>query len=371
MKLPKQLIPIVLILAALIGVNASRRKSAPARLSQATDVKYASYSTEEQGTKALYLLLEKLGYEPRRLRTPYLTGLRAEGLAIILVPDQPPIDEAGVQPLLEWLRVGNTLVFAPGKHGDQLAESLGIKLRRGRPLEASIAPRSLTDLTVGIQRLAVRSGDRILTKRTDAVQHFGDSAGGVVISLQEGAGTVIALSDPHLMTNTGIEEGGNLSLLVNILFSYADAKTVYFDEYHHGFERRPTVLHLFRSTTLGWALLQVTTAVVLLMYSRGRRFGRPKPPRTRGEAHRLSVEYVTSLADIYQTARASGAALSNLYERLLRSVSESAGSAGIPARISELMEQCEKKMEDGKITERDLIDLSRRMELARHPREGK
>jgi hypothetical protein len=103
-----------------------------------------------------------------------------------------------------------------------------------------------------------------------------------------------------------------------------------------------------------------------LMYSRGRRFGRPKPPRTRGEAHRLSVEYVTSLAGIYRTARASGAALSDLYERLLRSVSESVGSAGIPAGISELMEQCEKKMEDGKITERDLIDLSRRMESARH-----
>jgi hypothetical protein len=363
MKLPKELIPIVLILAALIAINVFRKRGAPARSPQATNVEYTSYSTGERGTKALYLLLEKLGYKPRRLRVPHLTATRAEGLAIVLVPGRPSIDRTDVERLLEWVRQGNTLLFAPNEYEDQLAGSLGIKLHRGRSLETSIAPFAFTNLTVGIQRLVVRSGDRVVTERMDVLQHFRDSVGGVVVSLREGAGTVVVLSDPYLMTNAGLPEGDNLTLLTNILFSYADAKTVYFDEYHHGFERRPTLLHLFRSTSLGWALLQVAAAVVLLMYSRGRRFGRPKPPRTRGEAHRLSVEYVTSLAGIYRTAQASSVALSNLRERLLRSVKSPSSSES----IRELMDQCERKMRDPKINEKDLIDLSRRMELARHP----
>ena len=368
MKLSKELIPIVLILAVLLAINVFRKRSSPERYPKADSVKYASYSTGEQGTKAFYLLLEKLGYESKRLRMPHLTGMRAKGLAIVLAPDQPPIDERDTERLLKWVRQGSTLLFAPNKHEDYLTKSLGIKLHPGQPLEASVPPFAFTDLTVGIQRLVVRSGDRIQTKRIDAVQHFRDSLGGVVISFQEGAGTIMVLSDPYLVTNTGLQEGDNLSLIVNILLSYAtNTKTVYFDEYHHGFERRPTVLHLLRGTSLGWALLQVAAAVALLMYSRGRRLGRPEPPRTRGKAHRSSAEYVTSLAGIYRTAQASDVALSNLYESLLSPM----GHLPPGENARELMDICERRIKEGKISERDLIDLSRQMELARHPREGK
>ncbi len=358
MKPSKELILIVLVLALLIAVSFFRQRSVPTRSPQAEDVKYISYSAEKHGTKALYLLLKKLGYRPKRLRMPHLTEMRAKGLAIILAPDRPPINKTDAEALLDWLRRGNTMLFAPSDGEDRLAKSLGIELSRGQPAEASIAPFAFTNLTAGVQRLSVRSGDRILTERMNAVKHFSDSAGGVIISLREGEGTAIVLSDPYFITNAGLSEGDNLKLLVNVLLACVDdTKTVYFDEYHHGFGERPTVLHLLKGTSLGWALLQVAGAVALLMYSRGRRFGKPKPVLS--EEHRSSVEYVTSLADIYRSAQASNVALSNLCDRMDN------GS------VSELRDECRRKIAKGKIDEKELLDLSKRMELARHTGEGK
>jgi hypothetical protein len=366
MKLTKELIPITLILVVLAAISILSKGIRPARSQQDTGVEYTSYSTEKHGTKALYLLLKELGYSPRRLRMPNLTGMSGDGLTIILAPDHPPISEAAAERLLKWVQQGNTLLFAPAKREDKLAQSLGIKLHQGRPQKTSLAPLALTEITVGIQRLAVRSGNRIHAEKMDAVRHFGDSSGEAVISFREGSGTVIALSDPYLVTNEGLPEGDNLNLLVNILFTFSkDAKTVYFDEYHHGYERRPTILHLLKGTPIGWALIQVLLAIIILLYSRGRRFGRPKSVFK--ETHRSSTEYITSLAGIYQNAQASFLALLNLYERLTRSVAWAKPNRS----IMELIDECRRKIASGEISEKELIDLSRRTELALRPEEGR
>ncbi len=362
MRFSKELIPFVLILAALIAINILYRRNKPSGSPQTAYVEYTSYSAGGQGTKALYLLLDKLGYEPKRLRTPY-HGMQ-EGLAVVLAPDRP-IDDMDTERLIGWIRQGNTLLLVPDGNETQLTDALRIKLHQ-RPLRRkNMSPSVSTDLTAGIQSLTVQSGNRIRTARQDAVRHFRDRAGVVVISLPEGEGTAIVLSDPYLVTNTGLPDGDNLNLLVNVLIAYAgDTGTVYFDEYHHGFERRQSILHLLKGTSLGWALLQVAVAAALLMYSRGRRFGQPKPVLK--ETHRASSEYVTSLANIYQAAGASDIALSNLHERLLKSVRRST----LSGEMEELIDECKRKM-NRRISERELLDLSRRMASAQHPGEGK
>ncbi len=83
------------------------------------------------------------------------------------------------------------------------------------------------------------------------------------------------------------------------------------------------------------------------------------------ESHRSSVEYVTSLARIYQTAEASDIALSELYERLLRSVR----SRAVGGSVRELMDECESKKYK-KLSEKELLELSRRIALAQRPTEG-
>ncbi len=362
MRLPKELIPVVLILAALIAVNVLYRRIRPSRSPQAAYAEYTSYSAGVQGTKAFYLLLEKLGYKPKRLRTPYY-GMQG-GLAVVLAPNRP-IDAVDAGRLMEWIRQGNTLLLVPDGRETQLTGILRIKLRQGQLRRKNLMPSTSTNLTAGIQKLVVQSGSRIRTERKDAVRHFRDRAGVAVISLPEGEGTVVVLSDPYLVTNAGLPEGDNLNLLVNVLLAYAgNTKTIYFDEYHHGFERRQSILHLLKGTSLGWALIQIVVAVALLMYSRGRRFGQPKPALE--ETHRSSLEYVTSLANIYQAAQASDIALSNLHERLLRSVRRST----LGGNIGELVDECERKM-NRKISERELLDLSRRMASAQHPGEGR
>lgn len=361
MKFSKELIPVILILAALIAVNIYSHNE-PSGSSQEVHAKYTSYSAGEQGTKALYLLLAKLGYKPRRLRTSF-HGMNSEGLAVVFAPALP-VSETDSERLLEWVREGNTLLLVPDGQETQLTDALRIKLRKRQLLKKNIKPKMATDITAGINELTIQSGNRIRTTRKDAVRHFRDKAGVVVISLPEGAGTAIVLSDPYLMSNSGLQEGDNLNLLVNILLSYAgDTETVYFDEYHHGFEKRQTVLHLLKGTSLGWALVQVAVAVIMLMYSRGRRFGGPKPALK--ETHRSSTEYVTSLANIYQAAQASDIALSNLHERLTRSIRRRDPGGN----IKELIEECERKM-NSKISERELLDISRRIASAQNPGEG-
>ena len=164
MRFSKELIPVALILAALIAVNLLYKRSKPSRSSQRVHVDYTSYSAEEQGAKAFYLLLERLGYRSRRLRTSYHE--MQEGLAVVIAPDQP-IDEMDVARLLEWVRQGNTLILVPDGREDRLTGALRITLRQRQLRRRSIAPSASTDLTAGIQELTVLSGNRIRTGRQE------------------------------------------------------------------------------------------------------------------------------------------------------------------------------------------------------------
>lgn len=371
MKLPKELIPIVIALAALIAVSVLFKRNESARSPQMDHIEYTSYSTGKRGAKAFYLLLDKLGYKPKRLHTPYDTKMNSGKLAFLLAP-QHAIKETTAQRLVKWVRKGNTLVFiprtmriAPRGGRDPFAKALQINVHRRFPRNKTLTPDVSTELTTGIENLVIQSGNRIRTKREDVTRYFGDRAGMVALSLPEEKGTVIAISDPYIITNAGMTEGDNLNLITNILFSYAaSAKTVYIDEYHHGFVKQRTIWDILKETPLGFALVQVALAIILLMYSRGRRFGQPKPVLK--EAHRSSTEYVTSLASIYQATKASDIALSSLYERLLRSVRNSSTGED----VVELLDECRRKMRDEKLSEKELLNLSKRIALAQSPSEG-
>ncbi|MDQ3010833.1 MAG: DUF4350 domain-containing protein [Acidobacteriota bacterium] len=151
------------------------------------------------------------------------------------------------------------------------------------------------------------------------VVHLGDKDGAVLADFQYGKGRVVFLSDPFVLANNGIARGGNLTLAMNLVRALSATKKgeprkIFFDEFHHGYhaQSNPLVNYL-RGTPAPWLLVQALLFSLLLVYSLGKRFARPLPlPRV--DRH-SPLEFVGSMANLQQTARARGLALENIYPR--------------------------------------------------------
>jgi hypothetical protein len=147
------------------------------------------------------------------------------------------------------------------------------------------------------------------------VTHLGDKEGAVMADFIYGKGRVIFLSDPFVIANNGIARGGNLTLALNMVSSLGGSeRTVFFDEFHHGYgsESNPLV-NYFRGTPVPWLLFQGVLLSLLLIYTYGRRFARPLPlPQV--DRH-SPLEFVSSMANLQQVAQARDLALENIYPR--------------------------------------------------------
>jgi Domain of unknown function (DUF4350) len=147
------------------------------------------------------------------------------------------------------------------------------------------------------------------------VIHLGDKDGAALADFAYGRGRVIFLSDPFVVANNGIARGGNLTLATNILRSMgAPERRIFFDEFHHGYndEGNP-LINYFRGTPAPWLLLQWLGLSLLIIYTYGRRFARPLPlPQV---PRHSPLEFVGSMANLQQAARARELALENIYPR--------------------------------------------------------
>ena len=128
------------------------------------------------------------------------------------------------------------------------------------------------------------------------------------------------------------------------------------------------------------AIIQLGLAAIVLIGVLAIRFGAPIP-LLRGIS-RTSGEYVTSLAGLYQRAQASPTALDTIYRAFLRDLcarlalapdvnleqlAETASRRGETdrERLRRLLAACEERLDAGRVSEPDLLDLVRRMERVR------
>jgi hypothetical protein len=151
------------------------------------------------------------------------------------------------------------------------------------------------------------------------VIHLGDKDGAVLADFQYGKGRVVFLSDPFVIANNGISRGSNLTLAINLINSLSSVehnnrRNIFFDEYHHGYrsESNPLV-NYFRGTPMPWLLIHGVLLSVLILYTYGKRFARPLPlPQV--DRH-SPLEFVSSMANLQQVARARDLAIENIYPR--------------------------------------------------------
>lgn len=154
------------------------------------------------------------------------------------------------------------------------------------------------------------------------VAHFEDSRGALLVDYPHGAGRIIILSDPFIIANNGLSRADNLQLALNAIAGKQGL--IAFDEYHQG--RAATgnqLLNYFAGTPVVWMMAQAALVMLVILWTNGRRFARPLPLMR--VDRRSSLEFVASMAELQQRARAYDLAIENIYTRLRRVLVRYAG----------------------------------------------
>lgn len=210
---------------------------------------------------------------------------------------------------------------------------------------------------------------------TAPVVHIADKDGALLVDYAYGLGRVIMLSDPYIVSNGGIKLHDNLQLALNILG--AREGLIAFDEYHQGHGLTHSAIASYFAGTPVLALgAEIGLLVLLVLWTRARRFGRPLPlPQV---DRRSSLEFVASMAELQERARAFDLAIENIYTRVRRVLARYAGvnynssrteiAACVASRSSidahkleTLMRQCEDAINGEPVTWRQSLELIRRL----------
>jgi uncharacterized protein DUF4350 len=207
------------------------------------------------------------------------------------------------------------------------------------------------------------------------VASFINDRGSLLIEYPHGKGRIVLLSDPYIVANNGINRADNLQMAINVVAG--SGGVVAFDEFHQG--RGAThnaLIQYFEGTPVLAICGQLMLIGVAIVWSRGTRFGRPLPlPHV---DRRSSLEFVASMAELHQRAKAHDLALENIYSRVRRvlvrhaGLNQNASAAQIAARVAvrsklnakqleSLMRSCEDTINGAPTSAKETLRLVRRL----------
>lgn len=366
------LLVVIFALAALAGLTADA--------DDRKDPRASTWVRSENGAAALYWTLQELGIQVRRRTDPFLDADSLRGAVAVIAPSTPlSEEEAGAA--AQFVRGGGTLLYVPGAfetdspvldtlglRGDWLKGMFSAETRDARP-----RPHPWTE---GVSE--VKGFRRVFRDTAGAPRGAGmDTLLAVdgrpaALTWTMGAGRVIAFSDAEPLRNGALRTSGAGPVLARAAADAARGDTLWFDEYHHGFDGGGTgmvtgmVRHAWRTVPRG-LILQLLAAVVLLVWAAGRRFGAPLQPEP--VRRRSPLEHVEALAGAYRQAGARRTArrllVAGLARRLGRRAPPDETAAGEMlgrmARLSpvgrDAAAQLEKDFKRG--ADADLVSLAR------------
>lgn len=144
--------------------------------------------------------------------------------------------------------------------------------------------------------------------KSETITPVVESDAGVLLGeYRFGDTTVWVLSDPDVISNSGIDEGDNAAFAVAMVNALLQGRgAAVFDETIHGFTLSPDLWKALLGFPLNLAVLQGLAAAAILVWAAVGRFGAPLPPRPRLEAGKQVLiantaslfEYAGNLADI-------------------------------------------------------------------------
>jgi hypothetical protein len=207
------------------------------------------------------------------------------------------------------------------------------------------------------------------------VINFATERGGLLADYPHGQGRIVLLGDPFIVANNGISRADNLQLAINVVTG--GGGLIAFDEFHQG--RAAThnaLIQYFEGTPILALCGQFALIGLAIIWSRGRRFARALPlPHV---DRRSSLEFVASMAELQQRAKAHDLALENIYGRVRRvlvrhaGLSNSSPRAEIAARVAArsglnrqeletLMRNCEDVINGAPTNAKESLRLAKRL----------
>lgn len=207
------------------------------------------------------------------------------------------------------------------------------------------------------------------------VVHLRHERGALLLDYPHGTGRIVVLSDPYIVANNGIGRADNLLLALNVVAG--GGGLIAFDEFHQGRAATHNALFQYFSGTPVMAICaQLALIGIAIVWSQGRRFARPLPlPFV---DRRSKLEFVASMAELQQRAKAHDLALENIYARVRRvlvrhaGLSNSSPRAEIARRVAlrsgvnqqeleSLMRSCEETINGAPASRRETLRMAQRL----------
>jgi hypothetical protein len=270
---------------------------------------YSVYSDAPDGLATAADVLRKLGWQPVAVTRP-IQQTHHRGLLVLVEPRRgrlqlgptPELSDADVDGLLAWVAQGNTLLFC-GSRNTRLHDKLGVVITPGTSDEDGVyevRPGAAGAYTDRIDRLAVESSAAVAGRGAVPLWWLRDKPGAVLVG--HGAGRVLIVPDPSLLTHRGLLRDDNVVFLYNLAALDAVDGQVYFDEYHHGIRSGGGYWSYLRYHHQQGVLAQLVLVAALAAWAVGRRLGpaRPLLPRRQTDG----VDFASSVARIYEKADA-------------------------------------------------------------------
>jgi hypothetical protein len=272
----------------------------------------SSYSTEGDGAKAPYLLLQNLHYHVQRWEESptEISSARGNSVLILAAPTQSASPEEQ-SALFDFLQQGGRIVAS----GSGAAKLL--------PSAPPLAENYLNDATTrfpallpsplmrGAPEISMFAPDNWQPKSPSQLVIYGNEETAAVITYPVGEGRVVLWGNSAPLTNAGIRESGNLPFFLNSI-GPPEGLRVLWDEYFHG--ARGTLWNYVVQTPLIWGALQFGIVFLAIVATYSRRQG---PISVPVRVSRLSpLEFVETLGDLYTSAHAGSAAARIAYQRL-------------------------------------------------------
>jgi hypothetical protein len=426
----RQRITIILTFVVIIGLLVILNSLTFVRKEKVQDLETfpnrSTYHSGPTGTRALHDFLNESGYKVMRWRESPERLFSESGKRVntFVVIGRTQIEFTGneAEALRDWVGHGGRLVLIDRKVDEAIApKSEGWSLRarewdyptfddnpgdvqqmtRGVTALKPVQPTILTNTIKSVmpsrfasrlsvipppkEEVTVNTSDdeeapppRAALKATTPsapVIHIGNREGALLVDYAYGAGRIVVLADPYIVTNSGIKLDDNLQLAINTLS--AGSGLIAFDEYHQGkgISQNPWAGY-FAGTPVLAIVAQIGLVILLVVWTNARRFGRPLPLAQTDR--RSSLEFVASMAELQERSRAFDLAIENIYTRTRRVLARYAGmdynssrseiAQRVAARstidahqLETLMRQCEEAINGEQINWRQSLDLVRRL----------
>lgn len=349
-----------LLIIVLIGLNAVSYVQKEKTPDSETEPNRSTYNAGTTGTQAFYTLLSETGRNVVRWQSPVdalLTGSANLPRTFVIVGRvRRELTEIETNQLLEWVAGGGRLIIIDREPPKNRLVSAGAwkfsfsqqneidvfgadpadqKLMTSDMTAAKpVQPTAFTNRVIAVQPSKFASSigfERSVenpspTATVDAnvapVIHFASGNRNLLVDVPHGAGQIIFLSDPYIVSNAGVNLVDNAQLAVNIAAS--GNGLVAFDEYHQGYgSNNNRFLQFFAGTPVVAIFLQCVLLAALVLFSQSRRFARPLPSE---EPDRLSkLEYVSAMAQLQQRTKAFDLAIESIYKEFRRRTSKLLG----------------------------------------------